>query len=123
MLDYITSFMITFVAMISAGYHMDEQFILPANMSSKHVMRLKKEFLKLFVLKNKKVRNSFLKAAIVQQSIAYFALITNIVFALIVQEENYLLVKKLNLYFTGIDILGIIFTGLFYKIKGRLEKR
>lgn len=124
MVDYIILSLIVVIAMLSAGYRMDEQFVLPISVNKHHEVNLTKKQKKIFFLKNKTGRRCFLTAAIIQQIIAFIIFIMNVIVVIFLGSKgDYLLAKHINLYLTAIDLLGVVIIGMFYKLKVKFEKR
>lgn len=123
MVDYIILSLIVVIAMLSAGYRMDEQFVLPISVNKHHEVNLTKSRKNIF-LKNKTGRSCFLTAAIIQQIIAFIIFIMNVIVVIFLGSKgDYLLAKHINLYLTAIDLLGVVIIGMFYKLKVKFEKR
>lgn len=124
MVDYITLTLIEIITFISAGYHMDDQVIVPSNVSRKHETRLTENTKKYFILKNKVRRSRFLTAALIQQIIAFVILLTNAaVIVFLGQTSDYSLAKHINLYFIGIDLLSVVVIGVYYKLKVKSARK
>lgn len=124
MVDYIILSIIVVITMLSVGYRMDEQFVLPKSINKWHEANLSKKQKRCFFLRNKSGRSYFLTAAIIQQIIAFIIFIMNtIVVILLGPKGDYLLAKHINLYFTAIDLLGVVIIGMLYKLKVKFEKR
>ena len=67
--------------------------------------------------KNKATRYRFLRAAVIQQYIAYAYLLLNIVLALFADAGiSRLVVRNINTYYIGFDLVFVLSVGIFYKV-------
>ena len=106
-----------FIALMSGGYRMDEQFFPSERAASwSYVKPSKVERIVLF-FKNKDTRYRFLRAAVIQQYIAYAYLLLNIVLALFADTGiSRLVVRNINTYYIGFDLVFVLSVGIFYKV-------
>lgn len=118
--DIIIIAIIQFIAFVSGGYRMDEQYFVASHLSKNHRLRLNKNQKKWFLLKNKSTRTHFLTIAVIQHLIAYFMLLANIMVLLLVKRQNHLwAIWEINRYFIGVDGLLVVLFGIFYKLTDR----
>lgn len=106
-----------FVALMSGGYRMDEQFSPSERAISWSYCKLSKLGNTVFIFKNKRSRYRFLRAAVIQQSIAYTFLMLNLALALWGDAEiNNLTVRDINASYIACDLMFVVSMGIFYKI-------
>ena len=70
-----------------------------------------------YVVFYKATRYRFLRAAVIQQYIAYAYLLLNIVLALFADAGiSRLVVRSINTYYIGFDLVFVLTVGIFYKV-------
>ena len=71
----------------------------------------------MLFFKNKATRYRFLRAAVIQQYIAYAYLLLNIVLAVLADTGiSSLIVRNINTYYIGCDLVFVLAVGIFYKV-------
>lgn len=116
-MEKLITIILIFIALMSGGYRMDEQFFPSERaVSWSYVKPSKVERIVLF-FKNKDTRYRFLRAAVIQQYIAYAYLLLNIVLALLTDTGiSSLIVRNINTYYIGCDLVFVLTVGIFYKV-------
>ena len=106
-----------FIALMSGGYRMDEQFSPSERAVSWSYVKLSKVERSALFFKNKDTRYRFLRAAVIQQYIAYAYLLLNIVLALLTDRGiSSLIASNINTYYIGCDLVFVLTVGIFYKV-------
>ena len=96
---------------------MDEQFFPSERAVSWSYVKLSKAERIMLFFKNKATRYRFLRAAVIQQYIAYAYLLLNIVLALFADAGiSRLVVRNINTYYIGFDLVFVLTVGIFYKV-------
>ena len=96
---------------------MDEQFSPSERAVSWSYVKLSKVERSALFFKNKDTRYRFLRAAVIQQYIAYAYLLLNIVLALLTDTGiSSLIVRNINTYYIGCDLVFVLTVGIFYKV-------
>ena len=96
---------------------MDEQFFPSERAISRSYVKLSKAGKKVFVFKNKYSRYRFLRAAVIQQCIAYAYLMLNIALALLGDNKiSNLTISNINAYYIACDLVFVLVVGIYYKI-------
>ena len=96
---------------------MDEQFSPSERAVSWSYVKLSKVERSALFFKNKDIRYRFLRAAVIQQYIAYAYLLLNIVLALLTDRGiSSLIASNINTYYIGCDLVFVLTVGIFYKV-------
>ena len=96
---------------------MDEQFFPSERAVSWSYVKLSKVERIVLFFKNRDTRYRFLRAAVIQQYIAYAYLLLNIVLALLADAGiSRLVVRNINTYYIGFDLVFVLTVGIFYKV-------
>ena len=116
-MEKLVTIILIFIALMSGGYRMDEQFFPSERAVSWSYVKLSKVERIVLFFKNKDTRYRFLRAAVIQQYIAYAYFLLNIVLALLTDTGiSSLIVRNINTYYIGCDLVFVLTVGIFYKV-------
>ena len=106
-----------FIALMAGGYRMDEQFSPSLKAVSWSYVKLSKTERAVLFFRNKAFRHRFLRAAVLQQYIAYAWLLLNMALALWTDTgTGGLRARDIHACYIGCDIVFVLSVGIFYKV-------
>ena len=111
MADWIMALLI-FIALLSGGYRMDEQFFPSERAWRWSFVKLRGPAKTFFCFRNRAVRRRFLRAAVIQQCAAYAYLLLSAGMLAFGADST---ASHFSAWFLGGDLAFVLATGLLYK--------